>query len=299
MTKDELCNKIVEYWQDNKAQFSPFIPDSDFDEQLQLFKTACHTSKLSCSLPIVLSSLVKTPIVIITDMQNAAMIPVVPNGTDVFDQDRIWISFQSNQYRFLYRVSKTTPSDEERKIPNSKIQTSNKNVGCRCGQGAKRKQKQVVSCKEFRSRCPCYQKVRPCTDECSCIGCENPHGVKSNVQIPVKSATRVRRQHNSTKNISGKSFLQMNHCEAPEIFNRLEEFVLHEITNLILHKEDLDPMFLHNFYNGIAKSPEGVLLGLREKSEKCLKKKLEIMKNNGLLCRKLILEQGKIIIKAM
>ena len=42
-----------------------------------------------------------------------------------------------------------------------------------------KKEKDIVSCDQFKKRRKCFQGVRSCTDNSHCLGCENPYGKKS------------------------------------------------------------------------------------------------------------------------
>ena len=42
-----------------------------------------------------------------------------------------------------------------------------------------KKEKDIVSCDQFKKRRKCFQGVRSCADNSHCLGCENPYGKKS------------------------------------------------------------------------------------------------------------------------
>ena len=56
---------------------------------------------------------------------------------------------------------------------SSSSPSDNKNKLCRCGQGVRRKLKHVVFCLEYKSKCPCLQAFKSCSNSCGCIGCES------------------------------------------------------------------------------------------------------------------------------
>ena len=66
---------------------------------------------------------------------------------------------------------------------SEKMQTENEHLpdkhlnACSCGRGHSRN-KNKLSCKEFKSRCKCYQNLKGCCEKCRCINCENPYGTR-------------------------------------------------------------------------------------------------------------------------
>ena len=154
---------------------------------------------------------------------------------------------------------------------------------------------------EYKSGCPCFRSISGCREHCSCIGCKNPYGIRSNQSINLQSwnlVHRERRLHNSTKMPSGKSFLSNNNSGVlPEIWSRIEELVLHEISNFFGDEITVNDGFLYEFYQRIVSTEKGRLLKLRAKSLVSINKKIKSLTEEGLLCRKLILEQGKICLR--
>ena len=77
---------------------------------------------------------------------------------------------------------------EKTKISSSPSPSDNKNKLGRCGQGTKRKLKDLVSCLEYQSKCSCLlQTAKSCCNSCGCIGCENFFGKNQGEDPPVTS----------------------------------------------------------------------------------------------------------------
>ena len=75
----------------------------------------------------------------------------------------------------------------------------NKQTSCRCGQGAKRKSKTVVSCSEYKSGCKCFQNVAACSKNCHCINCNNPRGKRIQaITAQIECSSRKRRHHETS-----------------------------------------------------------------------------------------------------
>ena len=295
---------IIKFWEENESIFTAFATDGKFQGDLQVFRqNSSQASNLLCSLPIVLANIVKAPIVILTDMQSAAVIPVVPES--VCENDIIWMSYQCGKFRSLHRDQKLCVDPNVKKMTTEKGVTQHPSSdtarSCRCGKGAKRKQEELSSCFEYKSKCPCFRSLGGCTDSCSCLGCKNPYGNRmSNPNEVTSSGSRTRRPQNSTKSISGAMFLQSNNCaRLPSIWNRFEEFVLHEVVNATADKVHLDTTLLPEIYNKITSSACGLRYGLSIKTRTDVTKKLDSLVRNGSLCRKLILEQAKVNFKAL
>ena len=87
-----------------------------------------------------------------------------------------------------------------RKVQNDDVQTS-----CRCGEYNKSK-KIESSCSDLegrrRTKCPCYRKNKPCSEKCSCIGCQNEHGKK----VTLRSCLRNKVQNAHVQSIFVKAY---------------------------------------------------------------------------------------------
>ena len=84
--------------------------------------------------------------------------------------------------------------------------------------------KDVVSCLEYKSKCPCLQAVKSCNNSCGCIGCENPFGKSQGEDPPdVSSVKRLRRKHSLTTEAAMK-YLQIDHKKAH--WSVIEELLL-------------------------------------------------------------------------
>ena len=100
----------------------------------------------------------------------------------------------------------------------------NKSKFCRCGQGAKRKLKDVDSCLGYKSKCLCVQAVKSCSNSSGCIGCENPLGKNQGENPPnISSVKRLKRKHSLTTE-AGMKYLQIHHKKAH--WSIIEELIL-------------------------------------------------------------------------
>ena len=112
--------------------------------------------------------------------------------------------------------------------------SDNKSKLCRCGQGAERKLKDVVSCLECKSKCLCLQAVNSCSNSCGCIGCESLFGKNQGADPPdISLVKQLRRKHNLTTE-AGMKYLQIDH-KKPH-WSIIEELLLEETANSLIQK---------------------------------------------------------------
>ena len=109
---------------------------------------------------------------------------------------------------------------------------------CRCG--INKKLGSGISCKPtpfYNTRSKCFKESRPCTPQCHCINCANPHGQR--LHIP-NIHERTRRKHKLQENIpSSKHFAQERGEKLSEaVWFTFESLVLHEVCAL-LKKADI------------------------------------------------------------
>ena len=104
---------------------------------------------------------------------------------------------------------------------NAKEDSSAKNIAdnqdscCRCGRGQARNDSKYVSCSDAKrkSKCPCLEKGRLCTENCLRVNCDNTRGEKrgaSNSNTG-KVGKRSRTSHGSYKRKRGTEFLSLSH----------------------------------------------------------------------------------------
>ena len=116
---------------------------------------------------------------------------------------------------------------------------------CRCGQGARKKESSITSCDNFKKRCKCFQKLKGCTDNCQCLGCENPYGKKVKTEYKSDSSETSKRkrrpQEMTTESMSGKHFLLKRPClKNVSRWTLLEELALFQIAPSSLTAGDSD-----------------------------------------------------------
>jgi hypothetical protein len=85
--------------------------------------------------------------------------------------------------------------------------------GCRCGQGAKKKEAVISSCDQFKMRCKCFQSITGCTEKFQCLGCKNPYGKNTGCMQMTATGTRRRRSSGITTQLkSGSEFVLKRPC---------------------------------------------------------------------------------------
>ena len=147
-----------------------------FESEAKLFLNDGHfATDLGNAMPLAMASALKLPIVIITQMENLPVLPITPRET--IKCMPIFLAFhQSGPGHYdAVEMSSSHSMPPSKEIDKTNIEHG-KDDSCRCGQGAKKSEKEIVSCDVFRKRCKCFQGVRACSDRCTCLGCANPYG---------------------------------------------------------------------------------------------------------------------------
>ena len=163
-----LRQLVVEEWRQYEDKYSLFVNNGSYIDEVNSFATDGYFDyELGNSLPLAMANVLKIPIVVLTGMQNMPLITLCPDNT-IISPVEIWLVFDHANggfYDFLYPkkvddlvVENTLMVNLETKIVIDK--------GCRCGNGAKRKQKELVSCNAYRTGCPCFRTVKGCTVCC-------------------------------------------------------------------------------------------------------------------------------------
>lgn len=172
-----LRKLIVEEWLAHSPSYSPFLTGSQtFEDEAKAFLIDGHfATDLGNSMPLARANVLCLPIVVFTQMENLPVLPI--SRRDCIQCMPIFVAFDQSgvgHYDAVTQITHSEPSCEVEKTD----ELQNKHEFCRCGQGAKRNEKDIVSCDQFKKRCKCFQGVRSCTDRCQCLGCENPYGKK-------------------------------------------------------------------------------------------------------------------------
>lgn len=136
-------------------------------------------------MPLAMSNILQTPLVILTSMENYPITQVIPR-TRVLSKVPIYLAYNhgdSGYYNLAVEVTRTQSNSattkatgkEPDKLKHLQVEVdvpSQHEAGC--GKTGK-----SVFCKHYRSRCPCFRYVRSCNDKCSCRSCANPFGTKT------------------------------------------------------------------------------------------------------------------------
>ena len=92
-------------------------------------------------------------------------------------------------------------------VIQKKMQTENEHLpdkyfnACSCGRGHSTN-KNKLSCKEFNSKCKCYQNLKGCCEKCRYINCENRYGTREYQGFNQGGVQRKGRKHDKTPKTS-------------------------------------------------------------------------------------------------
>lgn len=132
-----------------------------------------------------------------------------------------------------------------------------KQITCRCGQGAKRKKTGSISCNEYKNGCKCFQNVMGCNMYCQWIKSNIPRGKKTlSGPAPITCSARKRGHHgNSTEGLSGKCFTEFKAGGTMTVhWTLFEELVLTELVLALSAIDKLEMEILHKGYNNVVDS---------------------------------------------
>jgi hypothetical protein len=252
-----LRELVVNEWIQNQELYKPFlISGNQFEMEAQLFLNDGHfAAELGNSMPLAMSNILKLPIVVVSQMQNLPIIPITPRET--LQCIPIYVAFDhsnAGHYDAVVQVPTPLPPLDDAHIdkPIEFGETSSGTNFGRCGQGARKKEKDISSCDDFKKRCKCFQSLRGCTDNCQCIGCQNPHGKykPKSYKNTTASLTRKRRAPRmTTSSLTGREFVKKQFKE--EIKYRwtfFEELILVQLLQRHLcdnNNNELDIEMLH------------------------------------------------------
>ena len=199
---------LVREWMNNPDQYKPFLDSQiEFETEASLFLNGGNfASQLGNSMPLAMANVLKIPVVVMTKMDNFSIIPITPRES--LQSLPVFIAF--DHYDAVMQVQPSEPTSENSRYDCKKEVSPD---GCRCGQGAKKKEAVISSCDQFKKRCKCFQGITGCTEKCQCLGCKNPYGKNTGGMQMTATGTRKRRSSGITTQLkSGSEFVLKRPC---------------------------------------------------------------------------------------
>jgi len=246
-----LRELIVEEWLANSASYSPFLTGSQtFEDEAKAFLIDGHfATDLGNSMPLAMANVLGLPIVVFTQMENLPVLPISPR--ECIQCMPIFLAFDQSgvgHYDAVTQIPQITHSEPSCEVEKYD-ELLNKREFCRCGQGAKKNEKDIVSCDQFKKRCKCFQGVRSCTDRCQCLGCENPYGKKIYQEQETRASTGSRKRRPAqmtSESMSGSEFMKKRPCQGIVLrWTFFEEPVLAQLLQAQLPSTDIDMATIH------------------------------------------------------
>jgi len=243
-----LRRLVVDEWLTYPDSYKPFLTGGQtFKDEAKAFLNDGHfATELGNSMPLAMANVLCLPIVFMTLMENLPVLPITPR--ECIQCMPIFIAFDQSGAGHYDAVSQMQHSDSSLEVEKCN-EMCNKNECCRCGQGAKKNEKDTVSCDQFKKRCKCFQGVRGCTDKCQCLGCENPYGKKINQEPKQRVSTGKRKRRAaqmSSESMSGREFMGKRSCEGiVSQWTFLEELVVAQLLQAQFPKTDIDMTTIH------------------------------------------------------
>jgi hypothetical protein len=236
---------IVREWMNNPDQYKPFLDSQiEFETEASLFLNGGHfASQLGNSMPLAMANVLKIPMVVMTQMDNFSIIPITPRES--LQSLPVFIAFDhtgAGHYDAVMQVQPSEPTSENSTYDCKKEVSPD---GCRCGQGAKKKEAVISSCDQFKKRCKCFQSITGCTEKCQCLGCKNPYGKNTAGMQMTATGTRKRRSSGITTQLkSGSEFVLKQPCiSSVNSWSFLEEVILAKLIH-----DDIDLGVIHMQY---------------------------------------------------
>ena len=172
-----------------------------YESEAQKFLESGHyDSELGNCVPLAMSNILQIPLVIFTSMENYPITQVIPR-TRVLSEVPIYLACSHsdsghynvavegnrNRTQANYATTEATGKAEPDMHLQVEVDLPTKHeAGCSCGRGAAGKTGKSEFCKYYKSRCPCFRKLRGCNDKCSCRSCDNPFGKKAQEKVQEK-----------------------------------------------------------------------------------------------------------------
>lgn len=286
---------VVQHWFKNEKQYSSFVRNECFDEQVALIeKDECFQGSLSCSTPLALSNIFGIPIVIITGLDLIPLVPICP--ANVVTLDPIWLSYSGGFFDLL--ISKESIKSVPNNITvNQEIKTS---TYCRCGRGAKKNDNETKFCNSYKSKCPCYRSIHGCGESCKCRNCANSYGLNDSKATSSSDAKRTRRANDiSTKVIDGESVAQSLGICPQQKWSNFEEIILVEILKALSDFGNIDiDNDIFDYYERVRAYSLKIKFeyDINERSLGQLCRKLKEIYASDAVFRKLLVEQARLCI---
>ena len=172
-----------------------------YESEAEKFLESGHyDSELGNCVPLAMSNILQIPLVIFTSMENYPITQVIPR-TRVLSEVPIYLAYSHsdsghynlavegnrNRTQANYATTEATGKAESDMHLQVEVDLPTKHeAGCSCGRGAAGKTGKSEFCKYYKSRCPCFRKLRGCNDKCSCRSCDNPFGKKAQEKVQEK-----------------------------------------------------------------------------------------------------------------
>jgi len=269
-----LRRTVVDEWLSNAADYEPFLlSGQDYQEEANAFlQDGYFAAELGNAMPLAASNALHIPVVVFTTMSNFPIIPICPRDI-ILTNTPIFLAYDMNfaGHYDAIRQCGTLQQENKEQTESSSSQRENQQITCRCGKGAKRKNKNIISCHEYKSGCKCFQNVVGCSMYCQCVNCSNPRGKKIQGTAQIACSSRKRRHHEcSTERLSGKSYTEIKAGGTTTVhWTLFEELVLMQIMLALLASDKLEPEALYREYSHVVDTVTSTSM------RRCLGKKTE------------------------
>ena len=168
----KLRELTVQEWISHPEEYQPFlgVDHSLSYEASKFLHDGYFSSELGNSMPLAMANVLNIPLVLITQMESMSVLPITPRVT--LHCQPIFVAYDhtgEGHYDAVEHIKITPELIESQPCPNS----SNTFFpgSCRCGQGATKKEVNIISCDNVKKRCKCFQGVKACSAKCQCLGC--------------------------------------------------------------------------------------------------------------------------------
>lgn len=271
-----LRSLVVQEWLgDNSHEYASFLTNTEqslFEDMAKNFlESGFFDYELGNSVPLALCNVVKCPIVLFTSVIDCPILPLVPQ-IEILSTILIHAAYIRSGSGHYDAVASCNNGQKDSFCNSEKMQTENEHLpdkhltACSCGRGHSTN-KNKISCKEFKSRCKCYQNLKGCCEKCRCINCENPYGTREYTGSNQGGVQRKRRKNDKTPKTSMEYMQQKEQALPQEVWSNYECFVLQQILHLpSFQAEEVDYDLIYEIYICICKTvPENFPKDIRTK----------------------------------
>ena len=288
----KLRRLVVQEWLLHPDEYSPFVMNIEtFTEQANAFLQDGHFSScLGDCMPLATANLLGIPIIIFSGMEHLPAVPIIPRGRTV-STEALKLAYDASFCGHYDAVISNVPPKDETALPadiGTCSTAPDNSVTCRCGEGAKKKKKNVPSCHEFKS------------DSCNCLNCWNLFGKRSMTNTPGKATgTRKRRKHAmSTKSTSSGKMYWDKTGDNANIYRwtLFEELILLHILDLFSSKEVLMPDDIFTEFNEVVRIVQKTEFSKHSTSKSLpqIIQKVNTLQKGKRVFDQLLEEQGKL-----